>query len=451
MQMAVVGRVGSGKSTLVNALVGRRIAPTGAAETTRIVVRLTAGDDERAEAELRDGRRWPVGLTPEGSLPDSLNGMEEVEQLHVELPQSRLPDRIGVIDTPGLSSANDRNSARTRELLASEAGSRGGVDALILVLNRNVNEDDIRHLSLFSGPATPFATLAVLGRIDQLSGRDPLKDGNQLARGLFGREELRRRVSTVLPVAGLLAQAVATDALDGRVLRHLRELARQVSPHRLDQIHNEEAFVELCAEHAVPELGARACVNRLGLWGVHAALAVMGEGATDDVVRARLADLSGIAELRSRLQADIYDRADEIQAVSAALRLGRNLPPRAGARAALADALNEASLHAVHEVLALSKLADAGDSEHAALRLPPELEERIRTACSRHQPRARLGLPADAARSDVRSAAVQLARQVAAWAAAAPRTSARLALAGIVRKRCALIVQTIDATRNDRP
>ena len=41
--IVVTGPVSSGKSTLVNALVGRRVAPTGAGECTRLTARYEIG------------------------------------------------------------------------------------------------------------------------------------------------------------------------------------------------------------------------------------------------------------------------------------------------------------------------------------------------------------------------------------------------------------------------
>src|SRR3954462_1821443 len=43
LQVAVAGRIKSGKSTLVNALIGRRVAPTDIGECTRLVTRFQYG------------------------------------------------------------------------------------------------------------------------------------------------------------------------------------------------------------------------------------------------------------------------------------------------------------------------------------------------------------------------------------------------------------------------
>src|SRR5262245_37496490 len=56
LQVAIAGRVKAGKSTLLNALVGERLAPTDAGECTRIVSWYRKGPSYQVSARLRDGR-----------------------------------------------------------------------------------------------------------------------------------------------------------------------------------------------------------------------------------------------------------------------------------------------------------------------------------------------------------------------------------------------------------
>ena len=71
IRLAVVGRVKAGKSTLVNALVGRVVAPTSAVECTKVTTHYTFGGPERGEVVLRNGQRLPFDLI-NGCLPDTL-------------------------------------------------------------------------------------------------------------------------------------------------------------------------------------------------------------------------------------------------------------------------------------------------------------------------------------------------------------------------------------------
>jgi predicted GTPase len=49
LQVVVAGRISSGKSTLVNALIGRRVAPTAVGECTHLVTRFSYGTVDRVE------------------------------------------------------------------------------------------------------------------------------------------------------------------------------------------------------------------------------------------------------------------------------------------------------------------------------------------------------------------------------------------------------------------
>ena len=61
LRVAIAGRLKAGKSTLVNALIGRRVAPTEVGECTRIVTQFRYGTADRVDVVRRDGtRRQPA-------------------------------------------------------------------------------------------------------------------------------------------------------------------------------------------------------------------------------------------------------------------------------------------------------------------------------------------------------------------------------------------------------
>jgi putative protein kinase ArgK-like GTPase of G3E family len=56
LPVVITGRLKAGKSTLVNALIGHRVAPTAAGEGTRVGTRLRYGPADPVDAGCRDGR-----------------------------------------------------------------------------------------------------------------------------------------------------------------------------------------------------------------------------------------------------------------------------------------------------------------------------------------------------------------------------------------------------------
>src|SRR5579863_6080179 len=91
VRLAVVGRVNAGKSTLVNALLGQRVAPTDVSECTRLVTWFHYGQPERVEIELEDGSRLDARLSDDGTLPDHLGvPVEQVRALHCFLANETL-------------------------------------------------------------------------------------------------------------------------------------------------------------------------------------------------------------------------------------------------------------------------------------------------------------------------------------------------------------------------
>ncbi|TML31154.1 MAG: hypothetical protein E6G35_05050, partial [Actinobacteria bacterium] len=72
LRVAIAGRLKSGKSTLVNALIGRRVAPTEVGECTRIVTQFRYGTADRVDVVRRDGTRVSLPLDESGMIPQRL-------------------------------------------------------------------------------------------------------------------------------------------------------------------------------------------------------------------------------------------------------------------------------------------------------------------------------------------------------------------------------------------
>src|SRR5437762_10311562 len=136
LQVAVAGRIKSGKSTLVNALIGRRVAPTDVGECTRLVTRFQYGTVDRVEVVFQDGRKQVLPFDAGGVIPSDLDvDFEQVSHLEAYLTNAVLRD-LTVIDTPGLGSLDAASVSRTELLLGAareddgdESGKESTVDS----------------------------------------------------------------------------------------------------------------------------------------------------------------------------------------------------------------------------------------------------------------------------------------------------------------------------------
>ena len=144
LRLAVAGRVKAGKSTLVNALVGRQVAQTAETECTRVVTQFRYAPDERYEVVARSGATTAYRLPADG-LPEAFP-LPPKDIARVDVWLSSEPLRTcTIIDTPGLSSTNTDISARTSALLGTGLDDDcrqaiSGAEAVLFVLNQNVRD-----------------------------------------------------------------------------------------------------------------------------------------------------------------------------------------------------------------------------------------------------------------------------------------------------------------------
>src|SRR6476469_1330906 len=128
LQLAVAGRIKSGKSTLVNALIGRRVAPTDVGECTRLVTRFQYGTVDRVEIVFEDGSKQVLPFSADGMIPNDLEvDFDTVSNIEAYLTNAVLRD-LTVIDTPGLGSLDAASVRRTEQLLGAAKHRKDDAD-----------------------------------------------------------------------------------------------------------------------------------------------------------------------------------------------------------------------------------------------------------------------------------------------------------------------------------
>jgi hypothetical protein len=423
LRVAVAGRLKAGKSTLVNALVRERIAPTDVGECTKVVTWFQYGFPERVTVEPRVGEPWELPLGERFALPDELGAeTSSIERVVVSLSIEALR-AMTIIDTPGLASNTALAADATRELFAIDGASRRGVgqaDAILYLFDHQVGSEDLEVLAAIerTGGGMRASAINCLGVLTKTDLLGPPAEVEVRAAELARRHgaTLKSAVSGVVPVVGLVAEAVESGAFtqrDATTLRSLAALGPDVQERLLLSVERFRAL-----DVPTPAAERERLLYQLGLFGIGVGLETVAAGRSSSAdLTDELRRRSGIGPLRDAVEATFGRYADALQADRAMLALERLSYERAEepTAAVLGSIRNELErirlapeMHVLAEIRALQ---DCGDPRAG---IPEALSDTVRRLLSAVTDAARVGLPEDATPSEVQAAA---AEQVTYWRA----------------------------------
>ena len=144
VQIAVFGIVGRGKSSVLNALVGKEVFTTGALHGVTRNIERADWDLERIESQ--------------SSLPD-LKATSEVQSIkRLTISQTASNNQIQLLDTPGI----DEVGGETREALAKNLATK--VDLILFVIAGDLTQVEYDALSQLRSAGKPM--LLVFNKID---------------------------------------------------------------------------------------------------------------------------------------------------------------------------------------------------------------------------------------------------------------------------------------------
>lgn len=437
LRVAVAGRVSSGKSTLVNALIGERIARTDAGECTKVVAWFRYGDSERIEVHPRKGEPVPVPFADaRKAMPATfavaaadaqrrlgrevtVSDENDIGHLSVYLKNEMLRD-VTIIDTPGLEAATQVHSAKAADFLGFDDASTSavaGADALMYLSASNVKLDAKEYLEQFRGAfrggnLSALNAVAVLSKADVLSSdlRNPWPDARKIAASYAAK--FRSLVVDLLPVITVLAETTATHALTEEDARNLEKLAPATEADRMRLLLSADFFLNQKDSPVDAEVRKR-LMDRLYVFGLHVCFDAIAAGRHGvSQLEAALADQSGLAPLREVVEGTFTRMAAPMKAGAAMAKLEKVSyfaePDNASALRSIRKGLEAARLDPEMRQLDQIRSMQLVAAQDAVL---SEVEQdQLRRLTVEITPAARLGKPEDTPRAELFTAAKELGR-----------------------------------------
>jgi GTP-binding protein EngB required for normal cell division len=168
LDVAVLGQFKSGKSSLLNAVLGETVFPVGAVPVTAVVTRVSAGPEPTVRVRHLDGSEEEVAperlaeFVTESGNPEN---QRQVEVVDVFTPAMAEWPGVRLVDTPGLGSVFAHNTEATRTWMPNVAVALVTVSA-----DRPLSDEDRRLVS--EAQQTAPRVVVVLTKVDLLTGAE---------------------------------------------------------------------------------------------------------------------------------------------------------------------------------------------------------------------------------------------------------------------------------------
>ncbi len=167
-EIAVFGRVSSGKSSLLNAVLGSDVLPVGVTPITAVPTRIAYGDKSSMRISFAEAPAKTMEITrlPEFAT-EQLNpgNTKRVTRIVVTLPAARLRDGVTFVDTPGLGSLATSGAAETLSYLP-----KCDLGVVLIDAGSTLTTEDLQTILTLQEAAIPVNVL--LSKADLLNAAD---------------------------------------------------------------------------------------------------------------------------------------------------------------------------------------------------------------------------------------------------------------------------------------
>lgn len=338
IRVALAGYMKAGKSTLMNAIIGKKLAYTGTKITTYTPTHFRYNEKASIELVFRDGSRragLDIGALEDWTTVDEKKRHPEMEELDCVIlyyPHEFLKE-IELIDTPGLFSPIGDDSERTIRALGlknlDEANRIGQeqvsvADAIIYAFSANFKDNDLNAVRAFT--STPINAIAVFTKIEQSywSLSAPDKSPLDTMRPVIRRHEaeLKNDLFRILPVTAILAEGAAS--LENEDWDALRALASGDFSVVRKSLYSPQYFLKVPSGDVSTERRER-LLRLLDRYGIYCAVRAIRDGVGRDELAEHLKNLSGVEALVEQIRSHFGVRSFAIKTEAAFGRIEREI------------------------------------------------------------------------------------------------------------------------------
>lgn len=279
IEVAVIGKISSSKSTLVNALLGEaEVVRTGQMEETFNVSWIKYGDSNGdIKVFFKDGsmkmvpRRDWIRWT---SHQESNELKESVSYIEVTY-QHDILKRINIIDTPGLDALSEIDSKNTIAFLKNIHP-----DAVVMLFTKSIAESTMSVLNDFvsvnidsSFVLSPLNAIGVLAKADTMwtvlnPKKDILGEGKRvISQTLYDKyPEVRHSIFDIFPLSALMGLAASTISNDDVVC--LKQLSFIQEPLLNEMFSSPEFLFDEDYAVGVSTAERRRLWQKFGMYGL---------------------------------------------------------------------------------------------------------------------------------------------------------------------------------------